>query len=402
MEKPKVPKRKGKIVFTGGGSGGHTFTAMTILDELSSRNPDILSRVVFLVGSLGMEGEKETISLEEKLCKSKGVRSVRIRSGKLPRRVALRTLVVLWGVVGGLIDSWKFFSKNKVVLVFSTGGYVSVPVCLVAWVKKVPIIVHEQTTRVGLSNKLSAKFAQKTLVAFEESLKYFPKENTTVVGNPVRKCIFESLESVKVPPKIASRLKEFDKRSKNYPVIFIAGGGRGSHLINSTVRQALKALLIDYQVIMITGDNKVYKDYALLDHTIRTLSKDLQSRIILTKFAGDEIGAYFAAADLFVGRSGAMFVYEVGVTKTPAIFIPIPWVTHNEQYHNAKVLQDLGLARILPQGELSADILVQRISKMIKSIHTKKLDVDDVKLDKLFVTDASKKIVEELENFIDL
>jgi UDP-N-acetylglucosamine--N-acetylmuramyl-(pentapeptide) pyrophosphoryl-undecaprenol N-acetylglucosamine transferase len=318
----------------------------------------------------------------------------------LQRRLNLRTFKLLFGVFGGIIDAWQYLTKNDVRLVFSTGGYVSVPVCLVAWLKKIPVIIHEQTRRVGLSNRISAIFAKKILIGFAASKKFFPKKKTYFVGNTLRDIFLRPWEDKYIPSELEDKIISFKKNKDKYPVILISGGGQGSHLINNNVALALRNLLGNYHVILITGDNQVHRDYYKMRNNIKKLSSAKQKRFIITKFADSELGAYFDLADLFVGRSGALSVYEVGATRTPAIFIPLPWVTHNEQYHNAKALVDLGLAEILSQGILNPEILVQKIDKMIDKIKSGNLDIDKQKLKKAFVTNGAQNTYKQLKKFL--
>jgi UDP-N-acetylglucosamine--N-acetylmuramyl-(pentapeptide) pyrophosphoryl-undecaprenol N-acetylglucosamine transferase len=286
--------------------------------------------------------------------------------------------------------------------VFSTGGYLTVPVCLVAWLKRIPIVIHEQTTRVGLSNKISSFFAHRILVGFHAAEKFFPKKKIKFVGNTVRDIFWDPWREEYIPCELKNDLERFKKNKEKYPVVFLSGGGQGSHLINTNISLALRNLLGNYQLIIQTGDNRVNRDYEKLTNELKKLSVEKQKRAIITKFAGAEMGAYFDLADLFVGRSGALFTYEVGATKTPAIFIPIPWVTHNEQYYNAKVLEDLGLAEILPQGVLNPEILVQKISKMVDKVRRGDLKIKNHALDKFFVKDGAKNIVNHLKRYMKL
>ncbi len=390
---------KSKIVITGGGSGGHTMTALAVVNRLIDKYPEYKDRIVYLGGSMGMEGEKRSDSLDQRVFSNTGIEYKSIRSGKLHRKFALRTLWGLLGVLGGLIDAWSFFKKNDVSLVFSTGGYVSVPVCVCAGLRKVPVIIHEQTTRVGLSNKICARFAEKILVGFEESRRFFPKEKVRFVGNPIRKCI---TDPTCWPKSTVQKLRYFKKRSDEFPVVLISGGGQGSHMFNEIVRQSLNQLLLNYQVILLCGDNLVYQDHKCLLKSIKKSSADFQKRIVVEKFADKEMGAYYDAANIYVGRGGAMSVYEVGLLGIPSIIIPIPWVTYNEQYHNSKVLEDLGLATIINQGELSSEVFVQRLHRFSRELSEGKIDFDKRALKQKFVKDADKKIVEELVKSIEV
>jgi len=181
---------------------------------------------------------------------------------------------------------------------------------------------------------------------------------------------------------------------EEYPIIYISGGSLGSHILNDTVRSALHNLLNKYQIIIQTGDNKVYQDYDKLVKEKITLDDHLKDRFFPVKYVeSKEIGFLYDNIDLFVGRAGANTVYEVGVLKLPSIFIPIPWVTHNEQYENAKVLKDLGLSEILPEGELTPENLVVKIDRYL----SKKRIVDTKKLKDAFPLDAAKKILQQID-----
>jgi UDP-N-acetylglucosamine--N-acetylmuramyl-(pentapeptide) pyrophosphoryl-undecaprenol N-acetylglucosamine transferase len=386
------------VVITGGGSGGHTVTATAVVDELIARFPDLSKDIVYLGGLKGMEGEKVGQSVESRVAQEKGIRFVGIRSGKLQRHVAISTVFGLFGVIGGIIDSIRFFQTHTVRFVFSTGGYVTVPVCFVAWMKHVPVVLHEQTTRVGLSNRLSALFSVKNLVGFEEAGRYFPKKKTIVVGNTLRQ---ELTDESSWSRELISKVRRMKEQTPQYPTVLIAGGGQGSHLLNSIVLMALKSLVSNFNVIVMTGDNQVYHDYDRFVVATRKLSRDQQQRVLVLKYASaSELGVFYKYVDAFVCRSGALFVYEAGALRIPSVFIPIPWVTQNEQYYNAKVLEELGLAKILPEGELSPEILFQEILRMVTRVRGGMLKVDDVHREKIFVKNAARRIVNELKPYI--
>lgn len=389
-----------KIVITGGGSGGHTVTAIAVIDALKEEYSGIESRILYVGGKKGMEGEKNAISVEERMVKDAGLDFLGIRSGKLQRRFAFSTLIGVSGVIGGFIDAFSLFSKRDVSLVFSTGGYVTVPVCIAAWLKKVPVVIHEQTTRVGLSNRITSRLARKVLIGYPGAEKFLPSQKTVFTGNTVRK----ALVNPSVWPKgLRVKLRSFKKKSDQFPVVLIAGGGQGSHVLNSTVLIALKSLASHFHVIIITGDNQVQRDYEKLVSDCRKLSPEHQKRVLVTKFASaEELGAYYDVTDVFVGRGGALFTYEVGALSIPSVLIPIPWVTHNEQYHNAKVIEDIGLAHILQEGVLSPEILFQEIQRMVTKIRGNRLIVDEEKRSEIFVLDAAEKIAEELKEYIEV
>lgn len=393
-------KSSRKIVITGGGSGGHTTTAIGVIEALLKKYPDTKDQIVYIGGQRGMEGDSRKGSFEERVAKERGLTFVPVRSGKLQRKVALRTVTGLFGVVGGFIDVFSYFSKNDICVVFSSGGYVSVPVCVVAALKRVPVVIHEQTTRVGLSNRISGWFARKILVGYPDAMEFFPKKKTTTVGNLLRK---EILDRSYFDKPLLMKLRVFKKRSKQYPVVMIAGGGQGSHMLNTLVFMGLKSLLSHFQVILLTGDHGTYRDYDRIEKFLRTFSDSQRSRMHMVKYASaSELGAMFDVADVFVGRSGALFVYELGAVSIPSVLIPIPWVTHNEQFHNAETLVSVGLAKIVSEGVMSPEILFQEIQRMISKVRTGQLRIDEDRRKEIFVKDADRKIVEELEEYLDV
>ena len=159
------------------------------------------------------------------------------------------------------------------------------------------------------------------------------------------------------------------------------------------IKDSLKNLLDQAQLIVQTGDHKGFKDYDLFLNEVQKLNEDKRKRVHITKYVNkEEIGYVFKNIDLFVGRAGANTVYEIGVFKIPSIFIPIPWVTHNEQFENAKILKDLGLSEIINEGELTPEKLTLSIQRATKRHY----DLDARKLQEIFVIDASEKILDQI------
>jgi UDP-N-acetylglucosamine--N-acetylmuramyl-(pentapeptide) pyrophosphoryl-undecaprenol N-acetylglucosamine transferase len=183
------------------------------------------------------------------------------------------------------------------------------------------------------------------------------------------------------------------KEQQKYPILYISGGSLGSHIINETVKDSLSNLLDSVQLILQTGDNSQFKDFELLENEKLKLSKEKQSRVYITKYIDSkEIGFIFKNIDIFLGRAGANTVYEIGIFKIPSIFIPIPWVTHNEQYQNAKILKDIGLSEIINEGELTPEKLISVVKKILKKDNSINNDL----LEEIFITSASKKIIDHI------
>lgn len=387
MDKKQLNK---KIIVTGGGSGGHISAALSVISSLEEKYVLDKNHFLYIGGDLGMEGEKPGNSLEQKLMRGKNFECKFIRAGKLQRSFSLNTVKLLFRTILGLKDSYEIIKKFRPDIVISTGGYVTVSVCLTAKLLKSKIYLHEQTATVGLTNKIVGNLAEKIFLSFPSSFKYFPKGKAILTGNLVRPEIFET----KAQGNFAENIKDMIRNRDIYPIIYISGGGLGSHLINETVKDSLKLLLQKYQVILQTGDNKVFNDYKTLIGYKEHLDKNLKSRFLPVMFIqAKDLGYLLHNIDMYVGRAGANTVYEMGVLQIPSIFIPIPWVTHNEQYRNAEVLVNLGLAEIIQEGELTSNCLLLRLEKFLQ----KDRKIDKKEIEKVFRTDAVKTILKEIE-----
>lgn len=385
----QLKKLDKKIIVTGGGSGGHVSAAIAIISALEEKYVLDKEHFLYVGGDLGMEGEKPGNSIEQKLMKDKTFSCKYIRAGKLQRRLSLNTIRLLFRTVLGLGDSIKIVREFRPNIIISTGGFVTVHVCLAAKLFGSKIYLHEQTASVGLTNSIVGKISEKVFISFKSSERYFPKEKVILTGNLVRKDIFNT----KTQGKFFDELRTMVNHQVQYPLIYISGGGLGSHIINETVKDALPFLLNKYQIVLQTGDNKQFNDYQAFEYIRTTLSDEQKQRFLPVPYVSSkDIGYLFNNIDLYVGRAGANTVYEMGVLQIPSIFIPIPWVTHNEQYKNAEVLKDLGLAEILPEGELATESLLLKINQFI----SKKKKLDSAKLKAIFKTDATSLILENI------
>lgn len=383
-----------KIVITGGGSGGHVSAAQGIIDEIITRYPEAKkNNILYIGGKLVSESFSNSKSIEQTRFENSDIPFIAISGGKLQRSFSIKSIKLLLGFFGGFIDAWKILSRYQPDFVFSTGGYVSLPVCLVAAIKKIPIYIHEQTAAIGLTNKILKNFAKKIFITFPQSAKYLPAEKVIYSGNIIRKCIFK----INDQNPVGDALKEMIPHKKNFPIIYISGGGQGSHFLNLNIRQMLKYLLLEYQIIHQIGDNGVNKDYEVMVAEKLKLPRNLQNRYFPTKYVNEEeIGNLFDKMDIYLGRSGANIVYEMGVIAKPSILIPIPWVTNNEQQKNAEILVDCGIGKIIPEGLVTAEQLYQQLKTYKIEFNQGKYTPDNDKLKKLFPINASETIVDLL------
>jgi len=344
-----------RLIVTGGGSGGHLSPALAVIEKLKKRL-DIL----FIGGTLGMEGTRGP-SVEQTVLPKTDIPYVFISAGKLQRSISLTSPILLLGIIPGLIQSLYHLLKFKPDLIFSTGGFVSVPVVITGWFLRIPIIIHEQTAAVGLANKIGGLFAKKVAISFLSSEKEFAKEKVVLTGNPVRSGILA------VRSKRLSALQGDPLHAQVVPLIYVTGGALGSHIINEAVKKILPYLLEKYLVVHQCGDNEVYQDYAKLLELKNQLPPELKSRYTLLKYLDENQLAQVFEKTLFViSRAGANTVNELMALGIPAILVPIPWVTNNEQYKNARVLVNLGLGSIVAENELTPEGLLQEIETFEK------------------------------------
>ena len=379
-----------KILITGGGSGGHVSVASAIIEEIKKRDTEIYNNLIYVGGDLGMVGEDYGNSLEQRRFKNADFNTKYIRAGKLQRHISISSIKLLLRTILGFFDSLKIIREERPDLIFSSGGFVSVPICIAGWIKGVPIYLHEQTATIGLSNRIVGRFAQKIYIAFDSSKKYFDIKKTKLVGNIVR----DAVTDFKVE-EVSEEIRGFITSNTMCPLIYISGGGLGSHIINEKVLSEIDNLLSKYRIILQTGDNKKYNDYQKALEKKNNLPIQKSERFLPIKFINDKnIGYVYHNIDLFLGRAGANTVYEIAILAKPSIFIPIPWVTNNEQYENAKTLEETGISKIIDEKSFKNINLISEIDKQIEKSSKVKIDID--KLRKKFPTNAVEKVIVDL------
>jgi UDP-N-acetylglucosamine--N-acetylmuramyl-(pentapeptide) pyrophosphoryl-undecaprenol N-acetylglucosamine transferase len=351
-----------KVLMTGGGSGGHVSPALAVACVLLQRDPDI--QLLFIGGKLTMEGSTGP-SIEERLVRAENIPFQAIHAGKLPRQAfGIRTVKRLWGVVPGCVEAFAAVRRFSPDIVLSTGGYVSVPVVLAAAMLRIPVILHEQTAAVGLANQLAARVATKIAITFSSSSKFFDSRKVILTGNPIRPEILSPNKDAVESSSLGNWLQ-----SSALPLIYITGGGLGSHIINETFFQLLPAILEQFRIVHQCGANEYYQDYEHVLAVIEDWPIELRKRYWPVKtLTADEVGSIYEQAAIVVARAGANTVLELAAWGIPTIFVPIPWVTHDEQTKNASVLVEAGTATIVPESSLSSARLAEAITDMFRHI----------------------------------
>ena len=363
-------KQKKKIIIT----GGHHTAALVVAQKLKTRG----HQVVWLGHKYTMWGDKNYSAEYREVAQAK-IRFRELRAGKISQKQRFRNCL---RISVGFWQARDYLRQEKPDLILSFGGYLAVPVVICGWLRKIPVFTHEQTVVYGWANRLISHFSKKIMVSWLSSVRHFPAQKVVFTGLPLRPEIFK-----------ATKLAWFKNKRLT---IYITGGKQGSHVINLAVEGALLDLLKKYNLIHQCGSSTVHNDYRRLQTIRKQLPAKLRSRYVVRDYIfPKDIGSVFHQADLIVGRSGAHISAEVAALSKPALFIPIPWSRANEQYQNARMIVNTGLAEILPQDDLSALNLEKKIEKMILSLN--KYQRNALRAQTLIRLDATEKIVSLIE-----
>ncbi|MDD3679418.1 MAG: UDP-N-acetylglucosamine--N-acetylmuramyl-(pentapeptide) pyrophosphoryl-undecaprenol N-acetylglucosamine transferase [Candidatus Shapirobacteria bacterium] len=359
-------------------TGTHLTPALAIIKELK-KEPEKWE-IYYLGRRYTMEGDK-TASAESLLLPEKKINFVGIPAGRLQRRFTGWTIPSLLKVPLGFFTSLYHLAKIKPHVICSFGGYVSVPVIMAGKFLGVPSLTHEQTITVGLANRINGWLVDRVAITFPQSQKFFPKKKTVLTGNPIRSEIFQQ----------SPALYRFLKKQ---PQIYLTGGSQGANILNKTVWPILPQLTEKYNLIHQCGGH----DYPKLQRKYQQLSKKIKDAYFLVNYIKpDSIGWAFSS-ELIIGRSGANTILEIAALGKPAILIPLPKTSHNEQFLNARFLADQGGAVIISQQELSGKKLLKTIDQVFSNLN--KYQHRAQKLKKQINTDAAKKIVDQLQQLI--
>lgn len=357
-------------------TGGHFSPAYSVIQELLKNGDEVV-----IIGRVHpFEGDKKAFSYEYRVSKELNIPFVELSTGRLQRRISLYSLPSLIRLGKGLIQSKKLIKDISPDIVLTFGGYLALPVAIAAYFHKIPVVTHEQTQGLGLSNKLIAKISNTVCVSFPSTKKMLNHSNVVLTGNPIRKEIFEVDEKIDFP--------------KNLPVIYITGGSTGSHIINKTILECVEELVEKYVVIHQTGENK-FNDFEKASEKQKNLPADVQDRYVVRKYIyPSQIGYIYKMCDLVIGRSGANTVLELIAKNKPSLLIPLSHGQKGEQMKNALLISSLGLGIIIQQEDLTREVLSSTITDMVDSLAEYSIEKDII--DQYIFTDAAQRIVQEL------
>lgn len=323
-----------KIVLTGGGSAGHVTPNIALIPALKKAGYEI-----YYIGSYN--------GIEKKLIEDYNIPYFGIATGKLRRYFDPKNFTDPFRVLKGFTEAVKLLKRIKPDVVFSKGGFVSVPVVRAAGALKIPYLVHESDMTPGLANKLSMSGAKKICCNFPETMRLLPADKAVLTGTPIR-------EELGLGDKEVG--KELCGFEDDKPVLMVIGGSLGAQSVNETVRYALPRLLPYFNVVHICGKEK-------MDNLKLTVPGYKQF-----EYVKNELKDIFAMADIVVSRAGANSICELLALKKPNILIPLSTKSsRGDQMLNARSFEQQGFSLVIDNDDLDEDILVETIEDLYKN-----------------------------------
>jgi len=352
-----------KLLFTGGGSAGHVTPNIALIERAQQEGWECL-----YVGS--------RTGIEKDIVKSLDIPYHAIASGKLRRYFDWQNFIDPFFILYGIIQSLFICRRHQPDVVFSKGGFVTVPIVFAAWLCRIPVICHESDVTPGLANKICFPFSRYICVNFEQTRQYLPAGKAIVTGTPVRNSIVDGN---------ALRGRQFLGITSDKPVLLVFGGSLGAKAINEQVRRVLTQLTENFVLIHVTGAGN--EDKAL----------NGRSDYLQIDFLANEFGDVLAAADLVIARAGANSIYELLLTRKPHILIPLSAaVSRGDQLVNAKTFAEAGYSRVIEEDALNDELFIKEIEDVFDNRKKiiDRLEEFDVQDSTTVIVDLIKKTVE--------
>lgn len=323
-----------RIVLTGGGTAGHVTPNIALLPALQEAGYEIA-----YMGSYD--------GIEKRLIEDFDIPYTGIATGKFRRYLDVKNLTDPFRVIKGYSEARKYLKEWKPDVVFSKGGFVSVPVVRAAASLKIPCIIHESDMTPGLANKLCFPVAKKICCNFPETYEFIPENKAVLTGTPIRKELAQG-----------NKLTGLDMCgfTANKPVIMVVGGSLGAANVNKAVRDALPQLLEDFQVVHLCGKDK-------LDNLLLTTPGYKQF-----EYLKEELKDIFAMADIVISRAGANAICELLALRKPNILIPLPATSsRGDQLLNADSFEKQGFSIVLHEDDLTTKLLVDKVHELYEN-----------------------------------
>lgn len=370
--------RKLRILITGGGTGGHIYPLIAVVDNLKTlaKEKNIDLRVKYL----GAPGAFHDI------LEGNGIQVVQIPLSKIRRYFSFQNFIdipkFIWGFIKAL---WIIFWFMPDAL-FSKGGPGSLPVVLASAFYFIPIIIHESDTVPGASNKIASRFSKFVALSFKSAVKNFPGKKAVYVGAPVRETIFQDQE------KSAEFSKKFMGFSVEKPLIFVIGGSQGATRLNDLILNNLPKLLQFTQILHQTGKDNYDGVLAKANEIMKSVPIGLREDYRPAPYFSKDIHFAYKAADLVISRSGSGSIFDIAALGRPSLLVPLPESAGDHQKYNAHEFADAGACEVMEEKDIFPEIFVNTLKDLL-SRHDK-LEKMSFAAKEFYKPDAAKKIAE--------
>ncbi len=342
-----------KIVFTGGGSGGHFYPVIAVAQKVNQiiDTENIIEAKLYYFSNDPYDKE---VLFEH------GLLFEKISTGKLRLYFSLKNFTDLFKILFGTINAvYKLFTIYPDV-VFGKGGYASFPILLAARILRIPVIIHESDSAPGRVNKWASKFAKKIAISFKETAEFFPNKNVAWTGQPIRYQIAQ--------PTVYEEALKFFKFESNLPVILILGGSQGAELINNIALDALPRLLENYQIIHQTGVNNFQNVSGRAEVVL--INNPNKLRYISIPFLNPlQMKMASGVAKIVISRAGST-LFEIASWGIPSVLIPITKTNRNHQRKNAFNYARSGACIVIEEANMTANIFSSEIERIIENKNT--------------------------------
>jgi UDP-N-acetylglucosamine--N-acetylmuramyl-(pentapeptide) pyrophosphoryl-undecaprenol N-acetylglucosamine transferase len=361
-------------------SGGHLTPALAFCEYAQQ---DETTELVFVGREFSQTNNKQE-SVEQEEVEKRNIRFLTLLSGKLSKSSPGEFFIQSFHLLNGVTQAWKILSQEKPDIFVSFGSYLAVPLAIAAWLKKIPIVTHEQTQAPGFANRFIAWLATSIAISVPETSKFFPKKKTIMTGNPIRADLLaqKSTKPAWLPNQIP------------LAILYITGGSQGSQYINQLIAQLLPELTKEWCVIHQCGKSTQTSNYLQdLEGLKKHLPVDQQQNYFVQEWMTEEdLGWILQHMKLAISRAGANTVQEITLVGKPAIFIPLLYAHHDEQWKNAEVIAKTGAALLLHQEEATPETLLAAINTCVKEY--KEFSAQAKQNQELYPRDGAKRLYE--------
>jgi UDP-N-acetylglucosamine--N-acetylmuramyl-(pentapeptide) pyrophosphoryl-undecaprenol N-acetylglucosamine transferase len=368
-----------KLLFTGGGTGGHFYPIIAIVEEIKkiANEEKLVEPTLYYMSDSPYD---RNVLIDNNLIFKQ------IPAGKLRRYFSIENFTDIFKTIFGIIKAFFVIFKIMPDVIFGKGGYGSFPALFVAKIFGIPVVIHESDSVPGKVNTWAGKFAKRIAISYPEAVSYFPEKRTALIGNPVRKGIMKTERE---------GARQFLNFEKEIPVVLILGGSQGSQIINQTILDILPKLVEKFQIIHQAGEFNLEEVKKLSESLLK--NNQFKNRYRPFDYLNDEaIRMSAGSADIVVSRAGASAISEIASWGLPSVIIPISDSNGDHQRKNAFDYAKSGSAVVIEEKNLTGSVLFFQLEKLLEN--KEKLSQMSESAKSFAKPDSAYKIAKEILN----